>query len=61
MLIRKPNNTTVMALHPHASDPTIYWLNAQIIKSKSALIALAMNVQGHELWHQHLGHPSSGS
>ena len=44
MLIRKPNNTMVMAFHPHTSDPMIYWLNAQIVKSKSALIALAMNV-----------------
>src|SRR5271168_552906 len=59
MLIRKPNATTVMAFHPHAQDPNIYWLNAQIVKSKSALGALAMSAQGHKLWHQHLGHPSS--
>src|SRR5271163_4166576 len=59
MLIRKPDNTTVMAFHPHALDPSIYWLSAQLVKSTSALSALVMNLQGHELWHQRLGHPSS--
>jgi hypothetical protein len=59
MLIRKPDAITVTTFYPHAQDPNIYWLNAQIVKSKSALSVLAMNVQGHKLWHQNLGHPSS--
>ena len=59
MLIRKPNGTTVMSFCPHAQDPSIYWLNAQIMKSRSSLSALAMQAQGHKLWHQCLGHPLS--
>ena len=51
MLIRKPNGTTVMSFHPHAQGPSIYWLNAQIVKSKSSLSALAMQAQGHEFQH----------
>ena len=50
-----------MSFHPHTQDPSIYWLNAQIVKSKSSLSALTMQAQGHKLWHQCLGHPSSDS
>ena len=47
-----------MDFYPHVQDPSIYWLSAQIVKSKNALSALAMSAGGYDLWHQCLGHSS---
>ena len=60
MTIRKPNGTSVMEFHPHDRDPSIYWLDAEVVKSKKSLSALAMSAQGYNLWHLCLGHPSAG-
>ena len=59
MTIRKPNGTSVMDFHPHNQDPSIYWLDAKVVKSKKSLSALAMSAQGYDLWHLRLGHPSA--
>ena len=58
MTIRKPDGTSIMDFYPHAQDPSIYWLSAQVVKSKNALSALVMSTVGYNLWHQCLGHPS---
>ena len=49
-----------MEFHPHDRDPSIYWLDAEVVKSKKSLSALAMSAQGYDLWHLHLGHPLAG-
>ena len=60
MTIRKPNSTSIMEFHPHDRDPSNYWLDAEVVKSKKSLSALAMSAQGYDLWHLCLGHPLAG-
>ena len=56
--IRKPDNDTVLAFHPHAQNPNIYWLNAKIVKDEQSLSNLVLSAHGYDLWHECLGHPS---
>ena len=58
MTIRKPDGTSVMDFYLCTQDPSIYWLSAQVVKSKNTLSALVMSSVGYDLWHQCLGHPS---
>ena len=60
MSIRKPNSQSVMDFHPHAQEPSIYWLSARIIKDRKVVEGLALStVNTYDLWHRRLGHPSS--
>ena len=60
MSIRKPDGQSVMDFYPHAQEPLIYWLNAEIVKDKRVVESLALSTtNSYDLWHRHLGHPSS--
>ena len=60
MSIRKPDGQSVMDFHPHAQEPSIYWLSARIVKDKRVIEGLALStINSYDLWHRHLGHPSS--
>ena len=53
MSIRKPDSQKVMAFHPYANEPSIYWLNSKIVKNRKVLESLALSASiGYNLWHQ---------
>lgn len=60
MTLRRHNGQAVMDFYPHTSEPSIYWLNATIVKDQKVLESLALSLSiGYDLWHKCLGHPSS--
>ena len=60
MSIKKPDGQSVMDFHPHAQEPSIYWLNVKIVKDRKVIEGLALSTtNSYDLWHRCLGHPSS--